>query len=441
MIPGARSAAQAASSSPRPAHSSANGVRSTRPAAGQCGRLYGGSSTSSRSSWTASREAASTIICFHSRVTAISVEARKRVPMTTPWAPSASAAARPRPSAIPPAATTGMSPATSTTWGTRLRRADEAAVPSGLAALRDDHVDLPADGQRGLVDVHHLLDPADPGLVRPGHEIAGVAQVEGDGGRPRGEGGREGVLVERADLVVDRERTVRPLAAGVATGPRRSGTGRTAVPRLPRPPAAQIGRREVDGVPGTERRADHRDLDAQQVAEAEYACRPACDRGAGRHIGRTPHSVSRRRPPRATRAATAYKAAARRVETPIFSVAVLQVPADRLGRDAAAVRPTVSRDAPRQANRRTSTSRSVSPSGQRVAQPAASVVPRRRPPPSPPADRAGRRDTSSASTAAASGRVSAGRCGRSCTQGRSRRRPRPGPAPRFRAAAPRLPRW
>ena len=46
------------------------------------------------------------------------LEARKRVPTSAPWAPSASAAASPRPSAIPPAAATGIAPARSTTSGT-----------------------------------------------------------------------------------------------------------------------------------------------------------------------------------------------------------------------------------------------------------------------------------------------------------------------------------
>ena len=40
------------------------------------------------------------------------------MPTSTPWAPSASAAATPRPSAIPPAATTGTAPARSTSSGT-----------------------------------------------------------------------------------------------------------------------------------------------------------------------------------------------------------------------------------------------------------------------------------------------------------------------------------
>ena len=44
--------------------------------------------------------------------------AKKRVPTSTPSAPSISAAARPRPSATPPAAATGMPRAASTTAGT-----------------------------------------------------------------------------------------------------------------------------------------------------------------------------------------------------------------------------------------------------------------------------------------------------------------------------------
>ena len=43
----------------------------------------------------------------------------KRVPIHTPSAPSARAAASPRPSTMPPAATTGTwSPTASATWGT-----------------------------------------------------------------------------------------------------------------------------------------------------------------------------------------------------------------------------------------------------------------------------------------------------------------------------------
>jgi hypothetical protein len=80
--------------------------------------LNGGMMRSLLSTLTASSASAATIRSFQAPAIRISVEARNRVPIDTPWAPSASAAARPRPSAMPPAATTGRSPATSTTCGT-----------------------------------------------------------------------------------------------------------------------------------------------------------------------------------------------------------------------------------------------------------------------------------------------------------------------------------
>src|SRR5262249_54454062 len=59
-------------------------------------------------------EFAATIACFHSSSIVASFEARKRVPRFTPTAPSISAAAMPRPSNIPPEATTGMGETAST---------------------------------------------------------------------------------------------------------------------------------------------------------------------------------------------------------------------------------------------------------------------------------------------------------------------------------------
>ncbi len=50
---------------------------------------------------------ADTILFFHSWLTAVSTEAKKRVPVLIPCAPKSNAAANPRPSAIPPAAITG----------------------------------------------------------------------------------------------------------------------------------------------------------------------------------------------------------------------------------------------------------------------------------------------------------------------------------------------
>jgi hypothetical protein len=59
------------------------------------------------------------------------------------------------------------------------------------------------------VPVHHLLHPEDPGVVRPGDEVGGDADVEGDHLRAGGQRGRERGFVEGAVLVVHRERAVR----------------------------------------------------------------------------------------------------------------------------------------------------------------------------------------------------------------------------------------
>jgi hypothetical protein len=61
---------------------------------------------------------AARIACFHFSEIGASLEARKRVPRLTPTAPSMKAAAMPRPSKMPPAATTGIGDTASTTCGT-----------------------------------------------------------------------------------------------------------------------------------------------------------------------------------------------------------------------------------------------------------------------------------------------------------------------------------
>ena len=72
------------------------------------------------STLTASCASASTIRCFHPSGMGASTEARNRVPILTPAAPRTKAAARPRPSAMPPAATTGRGWTASTTCGSRV---------------------------------------------------------------------------------------------------------------------------------------------------------------------------------------------------------------------------------------------------------------------------------------------------------------------------------
>ena len=80
--------------------------------------------------------------------------AMKRVPTTAPCAPSASAATTPRPSTMPPAATTGIFTA-STTCGTSASVPDLAGVAARLGALRGDDVGA------GLLGAHRVLHLAD----------------------------------------------------------------------------------------------------------------------------------------------------------------------------------------------------------------------------------------------------------------------------------------
>ena len=110
----------------RPSPAATRAVRSTecgglaaRKAVPPGGMVNGGMTRSACGTLTASRPSASMMRCFQASLMRISVVAKNRVPRLAPWAPSINAAAMPRPSAIPPAATTGTSPATSTTAGTR----------------------------------------------------------------------------------------------------------------------------------------------------------------------------------------------------------------------------------------------------------------------------------------------------------------------------------
>ena len=71
----------------------------------------------------------SRIACLKLGCSGDSPLARKRVPSSTPSAPSASAAARPRPSAMPPAARTGTGATASTTIGTSAMLACQPTWP------------------------------------------------------------------------------------------------------------------------------------------------------------------------------------------------------------------------------------------------------------------------------------------------------------------------
>ena len=91
-------------------------------------------------------------------------------------------------------------------------RGHQATVTAGLPALGDKHVRSGPDRLLGLVDVHHLLDPQDAGVVGARDQVDGHGEVKRDRGGPEGERGGERLLVQRAHRVVDRERTLGQIA-------------------------------------------------------------------------------------------------------------------------------------------------------------------------------------------------------------------------------------
>src|SRR5215207_2624070 len=123
--------------------------------------------------------------CFQASLTLISVEARKRVPTSAPWAPRASAAATPRPSAIPPAATTGTAPARSTSSGTSTIVPSQPPWPPASPPWATSTSAPAASAVSGLLAVDDLLDPQAAGRVRAFDQLGDDADVERD--RRRGE--------------------------------------------------------------------------------------------------------------------------------------------------------------------------------------------------------------------------------------------------------------
>ncbi len=92
-------------------------------------------------------------------------------PHHTPWAPSASAAATWRPSAMPPAASTGVGATASTTCGHQDHRADLPGVPTGLGALGDDQVDAGGLLALGVDDGPDEAGDQDAAVVGLGDEV------------------------------------------------------------------------------------------------------------------------------------------------------------------------------------------------------------------------------------------------------------------------------
>jgi hypothetical protein len=146
-------------------------------------------------------------------------------------------------------------------------RAYEAAVATGLGALGDDDVDATLDRAARLIHVHDLLDPECAGAMGALDQFARVTHVVRDRGRLEGQGGVEGVWVEGAARVVDRERPGRALAQArplILQIGQRPNSGAEAAQGA----GFTDGSGEVDFVPGTEWGADDGNVNAEDVAES-----------------------------------------------------------------------------------------------------------------------------------------------------------------------------
>ena len=139
-----------------------------------------------------SSSSASTITCLYMAPAWASAEAMKRVPIHAPCAPSASAAASPRPSTIEPAAITGIFTA-STICGISARPAMRPVCPPASVPCATTASSPPASAERAwlhrAVDIHDL----EPGIVEfldqmrrrhaePGNERLRAALDDGVGG-------------------------------------------------------------------------------------------------------------------------------------------------------------------------------------------------------------------------------------------------------------------
>ena len=136
-----------------------------------------------KSSWTHDCESDAMIDFFHTSPTGDSSQARNRVPRFTPAAPSTSAAASPRPSAIPPAATTGRRTNRVDDLRHERERCDAAAVAARFAALRNDDVGAVLHRGKRLLHRRDLLHHQAAGVVHPLHEVTGVVERERNDGR------------------------------------------------------------------------------------------------------------------------------------------------------------------------------------------------------------------------------------------------------------------
>src|SRR5215472_3752130 len=108
--------------------------------------------------------------------------------MTIPCAPSMIAAAKPRPSAAPPASRTGTSsPIASTTAGTSVKDPCETPWPPASPPLAHDNVGSLCHDVDGHSNVLHLTDEERAGVLDTSHKGFGIAEGEQYCARVRGQ--------------------------------------------------------------------------------------------------------------------------------------------------------------------------------------------------------------------------------------------------------------
>jgi len=152
---------------------------------------------------------------------------RKRVPTWTPSAPSASAAATPRPSAIAPAATSGTSTrrraegrsaARPTSGGTSpLASASVERWAAGLGSLGHDHVRAGGGAAGEVLGRGGHRQQRQAGRAGQGHDRGRVAQADAEDGRALVDRGLQELLRAACPARCDR---VRPVAAPQVVRPR-----------------------------------------------------------------------------------------------------------------------------------------------------------------------------------------------------------------------------
>ena len=111
--------------------------------------------------------------------------------------------------------------------------------PPASCALGDEHVRARRERRLGGRHAPDGLDPPDAGVVRPRDEVGRDAHVEAHRRGPEPQRRLEGIRIERATGVIDREGPVGPVPHPLPLSLRARAELRVAVPRLPSAPAAQ----------------------------------------------------------------------------------------------------------------------------------------------------------------------------------------------------------